>query len=254
MSAKRLLFSKRGEPIRYGPYRLRYLPGTRPVRLKYLQSRDIIARMDALQIKFFLEHVKKKDFVVDVGGNLGQYTVLFSYLAGLTGQVITFEPDANHRRILENNLRLNGLTDRVIVEDSALSDCNGTHAFFSRNDAMSSLVKSGLGSNSSSPDVKERVIKTVRLDDYLETRNLRPPDWVKVDTEGAEVLVLKGAQAMMRSKSTTIVCELHPYAWEEFGTTFEELMDLVSDCGRSIDYLEPPRRAPGTTYGVVIIR
>jgi FkbM family methyltransferase len=223
------------------------------VRLKYLDSSDIIVRNDAKQVKFFLEKIRPGDFVLDVGGNVGQYAVFFSALVAPSGKVITFEPDSQHRNVLRRNLQLNKFPTHVEVEDIALSDTAGTHSFFSRNDAMSSLVRSGLGTNADSPDIREEVVTTMRLDEYLKTKELGSPDWVKIDTEGAEINILRGAREMLQS-GAKIVCELHPYAWEEFGTSYEELLTIVRDCGRQISYLdESVKIEDGAVHGAVII-
>lgn len=237
ISAKNYWYGKRGEPITYGRHRLRYIPGTRPVRLKYVDSADLVVRNDARQLQFFVEGVKPGDFVMDIGGNVGQYAVLFSSLVGPSGRVISFEPDPAHRSVLVKNLELNGFRNQTRVEEFALSDLNGSHSFYSRNDQMSSLVRSGLGSNASEGDVSEYVVKTTRLDDYLTQNELGFPDWVKIDTEGAEINVLRGARELLRS-SALLVCELHPYAWDEFETSFDELLSIVRESRREIRYLD----------------
>ena len=254
INAKKLWYLSRGEPIEYGSHKLRFVPGTRPVRLKYLNSPDVVARNDAKQIEFLIQRLRPGDFVLDIGGNVGQYAVLFSALVAPSGNVITFEPDSNHRGVLHRNLQLNGFSDRVTVEGIALSDQNGTHVFFSRkNDQMCSLVRSGLGTNASSPDVKEQIVKTARLDDYLKMKELSFPNWVKIDTEGAEVNVLRGARELLKSKAI-IICELHPYAWQEFDTSYEELLTIVRECKRSIRYLDESFKIEdGALYGAVII-
>jgi FkbM family methyltransferase len=150
-------------------------------------------------------------------------------------------------------LQLNGFLERTTVEEIALSDENGQHSFFSRNDQMSSLVRSGLGTNWESADVKEHLVQTERLDHYLERQQLGSPNLIKLDTEGAEINILRGAREVMRSNAT-IVCELHPYAWEEFNTSFAELLSMIKECGRSIRYLDNSYRIEdGPLHGTVII-
>jgi hypothetical protein len=60
---------------------------------------------------------------------------------------------------------------------------------------------------------------------------------VKIDAEGAEIRILKGAPGVLAGK-TDILCELHPYAWPEFGNTLAELRDLAAAAGRRIRYLD----------------
>ena len=252
--AKQLWYGGRGEPIRYGQHTLRYVPGTRPVRLKYLDSPDAVVRNDALQIAFFLNNVKPSDLVLDIGGHFGQYAVLFAELVSNTGRVITFEPDRDAKAMLSRNLALNGFSERVEIESIALFDQVGEHTFFSNGaDSMSSLARSGLGTNALAPGVVEYRVKTARLDDFLASRDLPCPDFVKLDTEGAEINILRGAKTLLGS-GATIVCELHPYVWEEFGTSFEELLRLVGDSGKTIEYLDPSMRIQdGAYYGAAII-
>lgn len=253
ISAKKLWYLSRGEPIQYGAHKLRYVPGTRPVRLKYVDSPDVVVRNDAKQIDFFLKRVQPGQLVLDIGGNVGQYAVLFSALVAPTGKVITFEPDQLHRTILRRNVELNRCSDRVIIEDLALSDTNGTHAFFSRNDQMSSLVRTGLGTNATAPDVNQQIVTTARLDYYMKLKKLSLADWVKIDTEGAEINILRGAGEILKSNGV-IICELHPYAWKELGTSYEELLGLIKASGRNIKYLDESQRIEnGPVHGSVII-
>ena len=254
IEAKKLWYRDQGEPIQYGEHKLRYLPGTRPVRLKYKDSLDVTVRNDVRQINFFLESVRSCDFVLDIGGHFGQYAVLFASLVSDSGRVITFEPDPAAREILLQNLKLNGFANRVEIESLALFDKKGEHSFFSKGaDSMSSLFRSGLGTNASSADVVEYRVETAGLDDYLDSRDLTSPDFVKLDTEGAEINILRGARQLLQSEAI-IICELHPYAWEEFGTTFDELLLLIRDAGRTISYLDPSRSIEqGAHYGAAII-
>lgn len=250
---KKFIYSKRGEPFVAGNRTLHYVPGTRPTKFKYVDSADITIRNDVIQMKYFVDMVKQSDFVLDVGGHVGQYAVLFASLAS-SGKVVSFEPDIAARKVLHRNLELNGFTGNVTVENVALSDINGTHIFFSMGgDSMSSLVKSGLGSNASSADIQEHNVTTMKMDDYLSVNGLSFPDWIKLDTEGAEINILKGAREVLKSKAT-ILCELHPYAWEEFGTSYSDLLSIIKQSGRKMRYLdESLRLEDGPHYGTVLI-
>ena len=251
---KRIIYRRSGEPIQYGEHKLCFIPGTRPVRLKYINDDNIVVRNDALQIKFFLDNVKTGDFCIDVGGHLGQYAVLLGALVSPLGRVITFEPNGKSRIILNKNLLLNRFHHLVEIEPLALFDKAGSHPFFIRGtDAMSSFVTSGFGSNSSVMDISEETVKTITLDDYLGARKLTFPKWIKIDCEGAEINVLKGANQVLGS-DTNIICELHPYAWNEFGTTWEDLLGLVRANKKQIRYLdESVNIGNGAAYGTALI-
>jgi FkbM family methyltransferase len=253
-TAKSLWFGERGEPIEYGPHKLRYLVGSRPVRLRYATSSDVVARNDAKQIQFFLDRVRTGQLVLDVGAHYGEYAVLLAALVGPNGRVISFEPDAAARPVLIANLALNGFTDRVTVEGIAVFDSSESRELFARHgNAQSSLARSGLGGSDSDADVERYSIETIRLDDFLRQSGLGAPSYIKLDVEGAEINVLRGARETLRS-TAVIVCELHPYAWSEFGTSFDELLEIVHSGGRTIGYLDRARRiADGPDYGAVVI-
>lgn len=255
-AAKTIRYLNRGEPIHYGSHKLRYIPGTRPVRLKYINSPIGIVKNDARQIQFFLDNLHPGDLVLDVGGNVGQYTVLFGSLVAPNGKVVAFEPDPLSKKMLARNVALNGFSDRIQIEELALFDTNGTHSFFSAGgEATASLVAaaSGGGKGTSVSGGQEFTVKTMRLDDYLSSKNLKSPDWIKLDAEGAEINILNGARDVLQSQAK-IICELHPYAWPSFGTSFEELMSLVEESGRTISYLDSSLKIEdGPSYGATLI-
>jgi hypothetical protein len=76
---------------------------------------------------------------------------------------------------------------------------------------------------------------------------------VKIDAEGAEIRILKGAKRVLASNAD-VVCELHPYAWPEFGNTFAELKMLVAAAGRHIRYLDRDAEiGDRANYGIVLL-
>lgn len=253
--ARKLWFAGRHERVTLGGHRLRYVPGSRPTRLKYRDDPDLIVRNDVRQLEYFCENVRDGETVLDVGANYGQYAVLFAALVGPRGKVVSFEPEPAARDVLERNIAINGFRNRVTVEPLAVFDSAGTHEFFTRpDDSMSSLERAGFGTNSDAADIVQLTVQTVTLDDYLASKRLSEPDWLKIDAEGAEVNVLRGASRVLNSR-TKIVCELHPYAWESFGTTYDDLTALVRHAGRELRLLDPSAGAStdGLQYGAIVI-
>ncbi len=251
---KKVWYAGRDEMLDVGDHHLRYVPGTRPVRPVYRDDPNVTVRSDARRVEYFAENVKRGETVIDVGANVGQYAVLFGALVGASGAVYSFEPDSEPRTVLERNLEINHLSLIVHVEPIAVFDRAGTHAFYSRpGDSMGSLERAGFGTHSGLADIRETTVHTIPLDDYLVSNGLSDPDWLKIDAEGAEMNVLRGASRALHGK-TTIVCELHPYAWDSFGTSFDELMSMVTQAGRSIRWLDETREFTGRPdYGAVVI-
>jgi FkbM family methyltransferase len=253
LELKRALYGQRGEPYRIEGHTLRYVPGTRPIRLRYTRSQDGVARYDALQVAWFSTHLTEGDTAVDIGACYGTYSVLMAAKCGQTGHVIAFEPDPYAREVLAKNLNLNPSIKRPIVEACACSDEIGEATLFSRGgNAQSSLVRSAM-EFSAAHKSEEIPVPLITLDSYLSERNLPEPSCVKIDAEGAEIRILKGAKKVLSSHAD-VVCELHPYAWPELGNTLAELKDLAGMAGRRIRYLDRDAEiGDHAEYGVVLL-
>jgi len=132
LGLKRALYGRRGEPYRIEGHTLRYIPGTRPVRLRYTRSQNDIVRYDALQVLWLSTHLTEGDTAIDVGAHYGVYSVLMAAMCGQTGYVVAFEPDPYAREMLVKNLSLNPSIKRPTVELCACSDKIGEATLFSR--------------------------------------------------------------------------------------------------------------------------
>jgi FkbM family methyltransferase len=250
---KRAVYGRSGEPYRINGHTLRYLPGTRPVRLRYIRSQNDVVRYDALQVAWLSSHLAEGDTAIDIGAHYGGYSIIMAAKCGQTGHVVAFEPDTHAREVMAENLGLNPYIKRPTVETFACSDKLGEATLFSRGgNARSSLVKSAVGF-SADEECEEIRVALVTLDSYLSENNLPEPRCVKIDAEGAEIRILKGAKQVLASNAE-IVCELHPYAWADFGNTLLELKDLAAAGSRRVRYLDQDGEiGDRVEYGTVLI-
>jgi len=148
--------------------------------------------------KYLEDHVKSGDIAVDVGAGIGHYTFLFSRLVGDAGMVYAFEPDPFMFKILEANIRLNGL-DNVVAEQAAIADRTGEMTFYMSTVGQSSLLPMrGLRSIIT--------VKTLTIDSL----NLARLDWVKIDTEGTEAAVLRGTKDTVAKCTPRLLVEFIP--------------------------------------------
>jgi FkbM family methyltransferase len=253
LGLKWALYGRRGEPYRIEEQTLRYLPGTRPVRLRYTSSRSSVVRYDALQVAWLSSHLREGDTAVDIGAHYGSYSILMAAKCGQSGHVISFEPDPYAREVLARNLGLNPSIKRPKVEICACSDEIGEATLFSRGgNSQSSLARSAVEFSAAHTAEAIRV-PLVTLDSYLSECNLPEPRCVKIDAEGAEIRILKGAKQVLASNAD-VVCELHPYAWPEFCNTLAELKGLAAAAGRRIRYLDQDTEiGEQAEYGTVLL-
>ena len=141
---------------------------------------------------------------VDVGANLGIYTLPASKIVGKRGRVLAFEPSAQSFPLLAKNIALNGLTN-VLAFPVALAQKNG-RAWLHRG------PNPGLNSMGKDPSWKEQgeEIVTESLDQALQQARIDRVDLIKMDVQGAEELVLRGASKTLTSARPVIIFEIWP--------------------------------------------
>ena len=243
LNAKRALYAGRGEPYEFAGRTLRFIPGSRPVRRKYRHSPNWINRDDVLEMLWMEENVGEGSTAIDVGAHWGIYTIMLAVKCGPRGTVVAFEPDPYAREVLARNVNLNRIK-APRVESFACSDSDCEAVLFSRGGQANSSLAPSVAQRGCA--VEEIHVQTTTLDHYVAERSLHP-HVVKIDAEGAEIRILRGARKLLKSDAR-VLCELHPYAWPEFGNSLEELESLVSSASRKIRYLDPGRSR--NTYGM----
>lgn len=164
------------------------------------------------------------DAFYDVGANTGFYSVLVGRIAP-SQKVRAFEPIPEIARYLRQNLAVAGLEDRISVEETALSSSSGDAEIF--------LPPSGHGLVESSAsllsDFKESiasalVVRTETMDHFNDRHAGEPVGLIKIDVEGAEHLVVKGAPAVLARHRPIVAIELlHRAEFASIGSTFSEL-------------------------------
>ncbi len=176
-------------------------------------------------LRFFQKNLKQGSKVIDVGANIGIYSLLASKKIGSEGKVYAFEPsDWAHSRLVEN-LKLNCFKNVEVIK-KVISDRNGTATFFiCDDDAYNSL---------SFKPMKEvqrtENISMTTLDRFCEQRNVNNIDLLKIDTEGADYLVLKGAQKLLCSDNPPIIfCEYNRLIKSGFDFNLTDMENLLKD-------------------------
>ncbi len=181
--------------------------------------------------EYLMRHVRPNDRIVDVGAFIGLYAVALGKRLGPSGQVFAFEPEENNYQALCEHVQLNGLAEKVRPIRAAVSSSCGRIAFVSK--SCESHVSLSPAANDSLTN-----IECVTLDSVFPKEAL---DIMKIDVEGYEESVLKGASKLLSDvqRRPRLLCvEVHPFAWAEAGTTSESLISLLEGAGYSITDLE----------------
>lgn len=169
---------------------------------------------------------------LDIGANLGFFSLLASNRVGPSGIVHSFEPVPAQYSHLVENLRRNGVTN-VTAQPFALSDREGSMDFF-----VSKTWNSGVHSLFALPDSERTKVEVHTLDAYLASHKVRPPDLIKMDVEGAETLVLRGAAGLLRaSHRPFIVLEADDSHARRAGSSLLELKEMFTSIGYTVSEL-----------------
>ncbi|MBA7498664.1 hypothetical protein ES704_01401 [subsurface metagenome] len=150
--------------------------------------------------------------VIDVGANIGYFSLLASKLVGDSGKVWAIEPEPNNFKHLIENVRLNNM-ENIIPVDKAASDVGGkTSLFVSKEESGEhSLV----GGRLHTKDTIE--VETLKLDDLIDNHKV---DLIKTDTEGHEMSVLSGASNIIaRNRDLILIIEFLPLGIKASGHT-----------------------------------
>jgi FkbM family methyltransferase len=172
---------------------------------------------------------KEGDIVIDIGAHIGLYTIISSKRVGAQGKVVAIEADPENFEMLNSNIKLNQLTNVIPLNYAAFSKetkiklylPSGESGFTKYNTIMPNWINT---------QEKFVEVNANTLDYLLQLNKIRQEEvnWIKIDVEGAEFEVLKGAtDVLSKSKDVAILMELHgpPHIYRP---KVEELVNLYN--------------------------
>jgi FkbM family methyltransferase len=161
----------------------------------------------------FAEVTGRGATVLDLGSNVGFYTLLAAELVGSSGHVYAFEPVQRNIEFLRRHIALNKLKNVTVIE-AAICESTGRRRFqFHKSAAMGHLSDAG-----------QTEVSTVTLDDFV-FRSGATPNSIKIDVEGAELSVLQGAREMLSQHRPALLLATHSRALRV------RCLDLISEHG-----------------------
>lgn len=182
--------------------------------------------------KIFAQHLETGAVFYDIGANVGFFSIVAAKLVGDSGKVIAFEPGKDNARAIRHNAKLNNFNQIEVIE-KAISNTSGSGQLL--------LAKySGghaLATADAPPDLAgEITVDIVSIDDLIAQKLIEPPNFVKVDVEGAELDVLKGMKETIKTYQPTIIYEVDDGNRAAYERKYQELADFM----HSLDYKVTP--------------
>jgi len=158
------------------------------------------------ETRFIARTLRQGDRAVDAGANIGYHTLHFAKLVGAEGHIYAFEPIAYLADALCASIDENGFLSRIDVYRSALDTKGGT-ARMRHAPRTANFGGAHFSPKAPLPEFQiDEAVATVRLDDVIGNR---PCHFIKLDVEGAEPRVIRGARKTLETGRPVILAELH---------------------------------------------
>jgi FkbM family methyltransferase len=158
-----------------------------------------------------IEHFtpKQGDIVVDIGAHMGRYTIISSKRVGTNGKVIALEAHPGNFEMLNRNIKLNQLTNVIPLNYAVYSKETKIKLYLPEEESGYTIYNTIMPNRAGTED-KFVEVNANTLDFLLQLKGITDVNWVKIDVEGAEFEVLKGATNMLsKSKDIALLIEVH---------------------------------------------
>jgi FkbM family methyltransferase len=188
----------------------------------------LYATWELPETEFTKSLLRTGDCVIDAGANFGWYTVVCARAVGAAGRVIAFEPEPVNFDLLRENVRANNVEDQVSLFSLALLDSEktvslalsarnlGDHQICFERDDLRDVVS-----------VQARILDRVLEEDQQLLRSLETVRLFKIDCQGSEISILRGAGKTL-AKVDVLLVEFWPDGWQERGFNVDEFYAIVT--------------------------
>ena len=174
-----------------------------------------------------IEHyLEKSDTVFDIGTNMGFYTVWMSRFIGPKGRIHCFEPDLQNFSRLKANIALNQLESITTTNQCAVSDINGWLNFTVGRDGENHICNIGVDSGVE--------VKSISLDKYALSLGIERITYMKIDVEGFELQVFKGAIELIENRKIDIIQLEINEQLNNAGTKVNDLLYFLENYGYNL--------------------
>lgn len=193
---------------------------------------------EGYEMDFFKKEIKPGMTVLDIGANVGIYTLTASALVGDKGKVFAFEPDKLNFKMLEDAV-LKHSCKNTFLENIALSNKKGSTKLYidEVNPGNHSFGQKNLYKGK-----KAVTIQTIKLDDYLAKNGVKKVDFIKIDVQGAESLVFAGASKLLKQKNIKILMEYWPAGIKNVGQSPEKFLEMFAKAGFKFKVLDKEKK------------
>lgn len=174
------------------------------------------------ETSFVRSHLKEGDHFLDIGANIGWFTMLASTIVGKGGRITSFEPRPITLQHLKSSIEINQLEEMVTVHGVGVSDVTG-ETYLSWQEGTDNPGGSFVSTIALGGNMASQVIRLVSLDSL----DIGKVNLVKIDVEGSEYKAMTGAKKLIDQSRPTVLSEINPIALKNVsGRSPDEYLDL----------------------------
>lgn len=182
----------------------------------------------------YRELVRPGDAVLDIGANIGAHTLPLALAVGAAGRVVAYEPTDFAFGKLKRNMALNPELEARIVPVQAFAADRAQEPPKQIYSSWPLGAREGLHDVHAGRAMSTAAARTVVIDDHLEGLGVRGIRLIKLDVDGHECGVLRGARRMLERDRPFILTELAPYTHREAGHSLDTCFDVLRDLGYTL--------------------
>jgi FkbM family methyltransferase len=201
----------------------------------YASPDMVVDRYERATTELFKEVLQPGMVFVDVGANIGYFSLLAAKLVGPDGKVYAFEPEPGNHGLLRKNIELNSYSNVQTIQKAVSDKSESTLLFLSALDTGShSLYSEAARGKQESVE-----ITTTSIDEFLESEGWPGIDLMKIDVEGAELGVLEGMGSLVeRFPALKLIVEYCPFLIQSTGANPSDLLTKLTSLGFRIEIID----------------
>jgi FkbM family methyltransferase len=181
---------------------------------------------EKLQLSIFEQLASESQLIIDVGANIGLYTAVGAKNMEEQGKVISFEPIPANLELLRNNIKFNKQTKNVNVAEYALGEDDRTLEIYISSKSGGNHSVGGAGSSGYDDVLK---VEQTSLDGYMAKQTNKKIDLIKIDVEGYDGYVLKGALKTIAKSHPALMIECIPKLLDRCNFSYQDFGKMLFD-------------------------
>lgn len=208
------------------------------IKLPVKYFRYFPADYEADNFQFLKENCKPANTVLDIGAHIGVFAVAAAKYVTGAGKVFAFEPTPSTNKLLQKTIQFNNLANVVFARNEAIGKETGKTTFYisdTEGDNSNTLI-----SYLDDRKIHKLEVNVTSVDTFVEEMKIDKTGFLKIDAEGAELDVMKGAIKTLQQHRPACILSIHPNPILAKGDKLEDIYDLIQQLNYSITYNNKP--------------